>query len=155
MGRWALCIHKKEPEEPHAAKLRRYAVSASLLGAIQRLVCRLDHLVRGHVAVIPLRDADADRDDDGLPALATLVVLGLQTGAKPAPHGKPAGFHQLAQLFERRQAFVLPLARKHECEFLTAIAICGPAARCLGEARRDEPPYVVAGVVAIGGIEAL
>src|SRR3954471_24036876 len=91
-GAGALCIpscdhadiHKKEAGEPHAAKLRRYAVSASLLGAIQSLIRRLDHLVRGNMAVIPLRDPDADGDDDGLSALAALFVLGLQAGPKPA-----------------------------------------------------------------------
>src|SRR5436190_13888281 len=136
-------------------KLRGYAVSASLFGPIQGLIGGLHHLFGRRVPMIALGDADADGDHDRLTTLATLVGPGLEPRPEPAPHGEPAGFDRLAQLLEVGHAFVLALAGVDEREFLAAVPIRGAAARCLREARRDEPEDVVSRIVPVGVVEAL
>src|SRR5262249_17643462 len=136
-------------------KLRGYAVSASLLGAIQGFISRLHHLFRRRVPMIALGDADADRDHNCLAALARLFGLGLDAGPEPPPHREPARFQGVAQLLEVGQALVLALAGEDEREFLAAVAIRRAAPRRLGQPRRDEPEDVVSGVVTIGIVESL
>src|SRR5690242_15066494 len=93
-------------------KLRGYAVSASLLGAIQGFIGGLHHLFGRRVLVIPLGDADADRNHDRLTALPILVGLGFDPRPEPAAHRELGRFDGLTELLEVRHALVLPLARE-------------------------------------------
>src|SRR5438093_8612496 len=54
-----------------------------------------------------------------------------------------------------RQALVLALAGEDEGKLLSTVAIGGPAARRLREPGGDESEHVVAGVMAVGVVEAL
>src|SRR5262245_5872999 len=104
--------------------------------------------------MIALGDADTDRDHDRQPALASLVGLGLDARAEPAPHREPARFHGLAQLLEMGHALVLPLAGEDERELLAAVAIGGASTRCLRQPGRDEPEHVISGVMTVGVVES-
>src|SRR3989442_193006 len=101
-----------------------YLVPPALLRSIQRPVSRLDHLIPLGVALVLLRDADADGHRDALPgATVGQHLLLLLLRAEPGAQDEARVPDRLAQRFQIGQAFLGAPSGEDPRELLAAIAV--------------------------------
>src|SRR5690606_7314256 len=115
------------------------AVAPRTLGAVERLVRRLDHLVRVALRRQPLSHADADghrkliRATAAAAALALLRVLG-PVGLVTQVHD--VLLHRPAHGFEMWQAVLQVAYRAHQGELLATLTICATDTAAPGQHAR-------------------
>src|SRR5690606_22378952 len=134
------------------------AVAPRTLGALERLVRRLDHLVRVALCRQPLGHADADGHRNLIRATAAAAALALLRVLRPV--GLVAQVHDVllhrpAHSFEMWQAVLQVASGEHQGEFFATVTISATAAADLAQPARHEPQHLITDIVAMGIVECL